>query len=205
MFGVGSGELLLVFVIGLIVLGPERLPKVAAQVGRWVARARRMANQLRYQLEQEIALEELRAKNEELRAKNEELRAKNSEASNAEAAGADAVNAEAAGAEPSKAGAANGTSAPAPSSAHPDGGAPRVESVASAEAENDAVPTGYEAPVSQDTARSAYEGAANVRPLGSAIAGTAPPRELRPIEVGEDEAEVVTAEPARSGKTGSAE
>jgi sec-independent protein translocase protein TatB len=59
MFDVGFTELLLIFVIGLLILGPERLPRVAAQLGRWVGRARRMANQLRYQLEREIALEEI--------------------------------------------------------------------------------------------------------------------------------------------------
>jgi sec-independent protein translocase protein TatB len=59
MFEVGFQELVLVFVIGLLILGPERLPRVAAQLGRWVGRARRMANQLRYQLEREIALEEI--------------------------------------------------------------------------------------------------------------------------------------------------
>lgn len=59
MFETGITELILVFVIGLLILGPERLPRVAAQIGRWVAKARRMANQLRYQLEREIALEEL--------------------------------------------------------------------------------------------------------------------------------------------------
>lgn len=58
MFEVGFQELVLVFVIALLILGPERLPRVAAQAGRWVGRARRMANQLRYQLEREIALEE---------------------------------------------------------------------------------------------------------------------------------------------------
>lgn len=59
MFGVSSLELLLIFVIGLLILGPERLPRVAAQIGRWVAKARRTANQLRYQLEREVALDEL--------------------------------------------------------------------------------------------------------------------------------------------------
>src|SRR5690606_34206335 len=59
MFDSSMSELILVFVIGLLILGPERLPKVAAQIGRWVAKARRTANQLRYQLEREVALEEV--------------------------------------------------------------------------------------------------------------------------------------------------
>ena len=59
MFEVGFSELVLLFVIGLLVLGPERLPKVATLLGRWVGRARRTASQLRHQLEREIALSEL--------------------------------------------------------------------------------------------------------------------------------------------------
>jgi sec-independent protein translocase protein TatB len=58
MFDVGFAELVLLFVIGLLILGPERLPKVATQLGRWVARARRTATQLRRQLEQEVDLNE---------------------------------------------------------------------------------------------------------------------------------------------------
>src|SRR5690606_21385411 len=60
MSGVHFTELLLIFVIGLLILGPERLPKVAAQIGRWVGRARRTANQLRIQLEREIALDDIK-------------------------------------------------------------------------------------------------------------------------------------------------
>ena len=59
MFDIGPGELLLVAIIGLLVLGPQRLPKVAAQLGKWVGRARRTASQLRRQLEREIELSEL--------------------------------------------------------------------------------------------------------------------------------------------------
>jgi sec-independent protein translocase protein TatB len=55
---VGVSELLLLFVIGLLILGPDRLPRIATQIGRWVGRARRTANQLRYQLEREITLAE---------------------------------------------------------------------------------------------------------------------------------------------------
>jgi Tat protein translocase TatB subunit len=59
MFDVGFGELVLISLIGLLVLGPQRLPKVAAEIGKWVGRARRTATQLRRQLEREIELSEL--------------------------------------------------------------------------------------------------------------------------------------------------
>ena len=58
MFDVGFWELVIIFGLGLVFLGPERLPRVAGQIGRWVGRARRTASQLRRQLEQEINLEE---------------------------------------------------------------------------------------------------------------------------------------------------
>ena len=59
MFDIGPGELVLVAIIGLLVLGPQRLPKVAAEIGKWVGRARRTATQLRRQLEREIELSEI--------------------------------------------------------------------------------------------------------------------------------------------------
>jgi len=55
MFDVGFWELVLIFGVGLMILGPERMPRVASQIGRWVGRARRTASSLRRQLEQEIA------------------------------------------------------------------------------------------------------------------------------------------------------
>jgi sec-independent protein translocase protein TatB len=42
------------------VLGPEKLPRVVAEVGRWVGRARAMARQFREQLEEEVQLEQAR-------------------------------------------------------------------------------------------------------------------------------------------------
>jgi sec-independent protein translocase protein TatB len=59
MFDVGFPELVLIFVIALLVLGPQKLPKVAAEIGKWVGRARRTATQLRRQLEREIELSEI--------------------------------------------------------------------------------------------------------------------------------------------------
>ena len=55
MFDVGFWELVLIFGVGLMILGPERMPRVASQIGRWIGRARRTASSLRRQLEQEIA------------------------------------------------------------------------------------------------------------------------------------------------------
>src|SRR5277367_5207568 len=53
MFGVDFSEIALIFLIALVVLGPAKLPQVAATVGRWIGRARLMARQFRDQLEQE--------------------------------------------------------------------------------------------------------------------------------------------------------
>jgi Sec-independent protein translocase protein TatA len=42
------------------VLGPEKLPRVVSELGRWVGRARVMARQFREQLEEEVQLEQAR-------------------------------------------------------------------------------------------------------------------------------------------------
>ena len=47
MFEVGFTEIALIFAIALLVLGPERLPKLAADLGRWAGCARAMARQRR--------------------------------------------------------------------------------------------------------------------------------------------------------------
>jgi len=54
MFDVGFWELVVLFGLGLIILGPERLPKVAMQVGSWVGQARRMARHLSGQIRTEM-------------------------------------------------------------------------------------------------------------------------------------------------------
>ncbi|MGH8062533.1 MAG: Sec-independent protein translocase protein TatB [Pseudoxanthomonas sp.] len=60
MFGISSGELFFIAIIALIVLGPERLPKVARLAGTWVRRARNQWHSVKDELERELAAEELK-------------------------------------------------------------------------------------------------------------------------------------------------
>lgn len=60
MFDIGFSELLVVAVVALIVLGPERLPKAARFAGLWVRRARAQWYSVKSEFERELAAEELR-------------------------------------------------------------------------------------------------------------------------------------------------
>ena len=60
MFDVGFTELLLVAVVALVVLGPERLPGAARTAGQWVGRARATVSRLTTELERELRADELR-------------------------------------------------------------------------------------------------------------------------------------------------
>lgn len=59
MFDIGFSELLLIAVVALVVLGPERLPRAARFAGLWVRRARAQWYAVRSELEHELAAEEL--------------------------------------------------------------------------------------------------------------------------------------------------
>ncbi len=58
MSGIGFWELIILSLIGLIVLGPERLPRVANQLGSWLGQARRMTRVMKRQLEEELNFED---------------------------------------------------------------------------------------------------------------------------------------------------
>ena len=60
MFDVGFSEIALVAVVALLVLGPERLPKVARTVGALVRRARSSWQGVRSEIERELAAEDLK-------------------------------------------------------------------------------------------------------------------------------------------------
>lgn len=59
MFDIGFGELILVLVIGLVVLGPKRLPVAVKTVAGWIRVMRSMAANVQNELTQELKLQEL--------------------------------------------------------------------------------------------------------------------------------------------------
>ena len=60
MFDFSFGELMVVALVALVVLGPERLPKAARFTGLWVRRARAQWYSVKSELEQELASDELK-------------------------------------------------------------------------------------------------------------------------------------------------
>ena len=60
MFDIGFSELLLIAVVALIVIGPERLPKVARTLGHLFGRMQRYVNDVKADISREIELDELR-------------------------------------------------------------------------------------------------------------------------------------------------
>jgi len=60
MFDVGFFELLVISVVALLVIGPERLPKVARTAGLWIGRGRKMLGSVKADIEKELKAEELK-------------------------------------------------------------------------------------------------------------------------------------------------
>lgn len=67
MFDIGFSELLLIAVVALVVLGPERLPKAARFAGLWVRRARNQWDSVKQELERELHAEELKRNLQDVR------------------------------------------------------------------------------------------------------------------------------------------
>lgn len=64
MFDIGFAELILIAIIGLLVLGPERLPTVLRTLGRWTGRARATLSNLQHELERESRNKEMKERYE---------------------------------------------------------------------------------------------------------------------------------------------
>ncbi|MBB3141950.1 Sec-independent protein translocase protein TatB [Halomonas organivorans] len=62
MFDIGFLELLIIGVVGLLVLGPERLPKAARTAGLWIGRIKRTVSGMQREINAQLEAEELRQK-----------------------------------------------------------------------------------------------------------------------------------------------
>ena len=60
MFDVGFSELIVIALVALIVIGPERLPRVARTLGALLGRAQRYVNDVKADIQREVDLEELK-------------------------------------------------------------------------------------------------------------------------------------------------
>ena len=62
MFDIGFSELIVVFIVGLLILGPERLPHAAKTAGLWVRKIRRSINSVQREINAQLDQEELQRK-----------------------------------------------------------------------------------------------------------------------------------------------
>lgn len=60
MFDVGFWELAVIMVVALLVVGPERLPRLARTVGLWVGKGRRFVQTVKADIDRELAADELK-------------------------------------------------------------------------------------------------------------------------------------------------
>ncbi len=74
MFDLGFWEVLILCLIGLLVLGPERMARTVRVLGRWTGKARASFNSARSEVERELRVEEIRKAGESVRQDVEETR-----------------------------------------------------------------------------------------------------------------------------------
>lgn len=60
MFDFGFWEIILILMVALIVVGPERLPGLARTAGLWVGKAKRFVTEVKAEIDQELAADELK-------------------------------------------------------------------------------------------------------------------------------------------------
>jgi len=67
MFDIAFSELLVIGLVALIVIGPERLPKLARTAGQWLGRLNRYVTQVKQDIDRDLKLEELRRLQQEMK------------------------------------------------------------------------------------------------------------------------------------------
>ena len=60
MFDAGFLEMIVIAIMALVIVGPERLPGIARKVGRWLAKARALVNTTKSEIERELRTDEMR-------------------------------------------------------------------------------------------------------------------------------------------------
>ena len=60
MFDFGFWEIILILMVALVVVGPERLPGLARTAGLWIGKAKRMVSEVKAEIDQELAADELK-------------------------------------------------------------------------------------------------------------------------------------------------
>jgi len=119
MFEIGFPEIVLVCIVALLVLGPERLPEALRTLGLWLGRARRSYLAVKSEIEREIGMDEVRRQlhNESIM---EDIKRLEREARDVQATARESLTA------------ASTTPAPAPSAAQPAASAPPAQPAATA-------------------------------------------------------------------------
>ena len=74
MFDIGFSELVVIAVVALIVIGPERLPKAARTMGHLFGRLQRYVNEVKSDISREMELDELRKLQKEVQSAAQDLK-----------------------------------------------------------------------------------------------------------------------------------
>ncbi|MEF2231490.1 MAG: Sec-independent protein translocase protein TatB [Pseudodesulfovibrio sp.] len=96
MFGIGGPELLIICIVALIVIGPKKLPEMLRSLGKGLAEFKRVGNDVKSTLDEEVGKAEAEARKREV---EEEMAKRKAQKAKEEAAAADAKPVEAAAAE----------------------------------------------------------------------------------------------------------
>jgi sec-independent protein translocase protein TatB len=71
-FEVGFTEIIMVALVALLVVGPERLPELVRNTGRWIGRFQRIAREMRTEFDRDVGREELTRLQHDLRSTTSE-------------------------------------------------------------------------------------------------------------------------------------
>ena len=80
MFGIGGPELLIICVVALIVIGPKKLPEMLRSLGKGVAEFKRVGNDVKSTLDEEVSKAEAKARKEEVEAEMAKRKAEKAKA-----------------------------------------------------------------------------------------------------------------------------